>query len=153
MFKWLKNLFKESEDEFQIRVGNGPKQEGTKSGEGYGWSGHIPMETVNDLTRSTEHLKQTTKELEEALHPKTSSEPIVWAPVGKTISPKPATDITPEDKRTEWNKSASFVTSGVGVVAEEDIVKPKKTRKPKKLNKGLASKAKKAKAKAPKRKK
>lgn len=132
MFKWLKRLFKEPDDEFEIRVGNGPKQEGSG---GYGWSGHIPIDPSNttpgpELLDSIKRLQQSNKELEAALQPKTSSEPIVWAPVNTTITPEPAVDVTPSHERNTW------------IV---DAPKPKKERKPKKLNKGLAKKAKKAK--------
>ena len=155
MFQWLKNLFKKDADLFLdddndrwweskdiepvIRVGNGPEQTGTQPGEGFGWKGS-PV-----LKEATERLNDAVEKASTAIETPTweptgepaVDQPIVWAPVNTPVVSKP-----------------TAVRSKSNAAFREAVEEMKKgERKPKKLNKGLAAKAKKAKSKAKSKKK
>ena len=154
MFQWLKNLFKKDADLFLdddndrwweskeidpvTRVGNGPEQTGTQPGTGLGWKG-------SPLKESTERLRDAVERAPTSIDPNIAvvkdttavDQPIVWAPVNTPVVSKP-----------------TAVRSKSNAAFREAVEEMKKgERKPKKLNKGLAAKAKKAKSKAKSKKK
>jgi hypothetical protein len=134
MIRWLKKLFKKDadlfKDEFEdrwweskdiepvTRVGNGPEQTvGGSGGLGYGGgtAGDTDVAVVKDTTAVEKPTWKPTGE--PAL-----DQPIVWAPVGEVVVSKPKSDRRFQEAMIEKKKKGE--------------------RKPKKLNKGLAAKAK-----------
>jgi hypothetical protein len=157
MFGWLKRLFRKDADLFYdgendrwweskeiepVRVGNGPEQTGTQPGEGLGWKG-------SPLKESTERLKDAVEKASTAIDPNVAvvkdttavvtDQPIVWAPVGEVVVSKP--------KVVGSKSNAAFREAVKEKKKGEQRIGSAKERKPKKLNKGLAAKAKKAKTK------